>query len=120
MEFPSLVFILYVMYSVFMSQTYDWDEKTQGLVLSSFFWGYFLMQLPAGIITERFGGHRFLCLAVLGSSLLTLFLPLCAYIGGWLLVCINRMLQGLTQVKCVADFATTFQCKKGINRWVRA
>jgi len=79
-------------------QTYAWSEETQGLVLSSFFWGYLMTQIPAGMLTERFGGHRFLCAAILLSSLLTLGMAPCAYIGGWQLVCANRMLQGVCQV----------------------
>lgn len=79
-------------------QVYDWDEATQGLVLSSFFWGYLITQIPAGVLTQRLGGHRFLCWSLFSTSVLSILLPPCAYIGGWLLVCINRMLQGVTQV----------------------
>jgi len=57
-----------------------------------------MLQIPAGIITEKYGGHRFLTFAILGSSSLTLLMPQCAYIGGWFLVCLNRMLQGVSQV----------------------
>ncbi|XP_058803859.1 sialin-like isoform X2 [Phymastichus coffea] len=34
---------------------YDWDEYTQGIILSSYFWTYSLAQCFCGIISERFG-----------------------------------------------------------------
>ncbi|KAK3925721.1 Putative inorganic phosphate cotransporter [Frankliniella fusca] len=79
------------------AHVYDWDEETQGLVLSSFFWGYMITQVPAGVLTQRLGGHRFLTWAVMSTSALSALLPPCAYIGGWRFVCANRMLQGVTQ-----------------------
>ncbi|KAF5280927.1 hypothetical protein FQA39_LY17933 [Lamprigera yunnana] len=36
--------------------TYDWDEETQGLILSSFYWGYIITHMPGGILAEKFGG----------------------------------------------------------------
>ncbi|KAE8749916.1 hypothetical protein FOCC_FOCC003385 [Frankliniella occidentalis] len=79
------------------ARVYDWDETTQGLVLSSFFWGYMITQIPAGVLTQRFGGHRILTWAMFSTSVLSMLLPPCAYLGGWKLVCANRMLQGVTQ-----------------------
>lgn len=38
-------------------QEFDWDSKQQGLVLSSFFYGYIWTQLVGGILAARFGGH---------------------------------------------------------------
>jgi len=89
-----------------MAQTFDWDEKTQGMVVSAHLWGYILMMIPAGILTDRFGGHRFLCLSIVAPSLLTLLIPSCAYIGGWQLLCVNKVLQGLGQVMfyCLLPF----------------
>lgn len=35
----------------------DWDnESTRGLILSSFFWGYIITQLPGGWMAKRYGG----------------------------------------------------------------
>lgn len=36
---------------------FDWDSKQQGLVLSSFFYGYACTQFIGGIIAAKFGGH---------------------------------------------------------------
>lgn len=35
-----------------------WSTVTLGVVLSSFFWGYFLLQIPGGWLADRFGGRR--------------------------------------------------------------
>lgn len=37
-------------------QDFDWDTKQQGLVLSSFFYGYILTQVIGGYIASRIGG----------------------------------------------------------------
>jgi len=49
-----------------MSKEYGWDTTSLGLIFSSFFWGYFLLQLPGGWLSDKFGGGRLL----FGSSLL--------------------------------------------------
>jgi ACS family sodium-dependent inorganic phosphate cotransporter len=36
---------------------FDWDSKQQGLVLSSFFYGYACTQFIGGVIAAKFGGH---------------------------------------------------------------
>lgn len=36
---------------------FDWDSKQQGLVLSSFFYGYACTQFIGGIIAAKVGGH---------------------------------------------------------------
>jgi len=84
---------------IFFLQKYDWDGKVQGYILSSFYWGYITTQIPAGVLTDRFGAYRFLYVAILASSFLSVILPQCAYWGGWQLVCGNRVLQGVSQVK---------------------
>ena len=38
-------------------QDFNWDTKEQGLVLSSFFYGYILTQFLGGYIASRIGGN---------------------------------------------------------------
>lgn len=38
-------------------QDFNWDSKQQGLVLSSFFYGYACTQFIGGVIAAKFGGH---------------------------------------------------------------
>lgn len=40
-----------------------WSMVELGVVLSSFFWGYFLFQLPGGWLADRFGGRRVMTVA---------------------------------------------------------
>ncbi len=69
-------------------------------------------QVPAGVLTQRLGGHRFLTWSLVTTSALSILLPPCAYIGGWRLVCANRMLQGVTQVRSEA-------CAEACPSWPR-
>jgi MFS family permease len=83
--------------------TFDWDEQTQGLILSSFFWGYVITHLPGGMLAEKFGGKYALGLGILSTAIFTLLTPLAANYGGasWLIAV--RFFEGLGEV-------STFQC----------
>lgn len=76
---------------------YDWGNRERGLVLSSFFWGYVLMQVPGATLANRYGPARFVLLGVTGCALLTCFTPLIAAWGGWKLLCALRMAEGMCQ-----------------------
>lgn len=65
------------------TQHYDWDEKTRALILSSFFWGYVVTQIPAGQIAQQYGAKMLLLGSMIVNSILTVLTPLCAAIGGW-------------------------------------
>lgn len=43
--------------SVTFEQYFDWNSKQQGLVLSSFFYGYICTQFIGGYIASRIGGN---------------------------------------------------------------
>ncbi|XP_052747665.1 putative inorganic phosphate cotransporter [Galleria mellonella] len=76
---------------------YDWDPRTQNIILSSFFWGYTTLQIPAGILSKKFGGKIILLFALLANGVLCLLIPTLAALGGWPLVCMSRVAMGLTQ-----------------------
>ncbi|XP_032511126.1 vesicular glutamate transporter 1 isoform X1 [Danaus plexippus] len=73
---------------------FDWSPQTKGLVLSSFFYGYLLTQLPGGWLASKIGGHRMFAIGVGATSLLTLFTPPLAHISTGLLVTV-RVIEGL-------------------------
>lgn len=74
---------------------YDWDQEMQGIILSSFFWGYVITHLPGGVLAEKFGGKYTLGLGILSTALFTLATPIAVVWGGpWALV-VLRMLMGL-------------------------
>lgn len=43
--------------SVTFEQYFDWNSKQQGLVLSSFFYGYICTQFIGGYVASRIGGN---------------------------------------------------------------
>jgi len=57
---------------------FAWDEKTQGLVLGSFFYGYVLLQIPGGRLAETIGGKLVYGLSVLFTALFTFLTPYAA------------------------------------------
>ncbi|HVB82204.1 MAG TPA: ACS family MFS transporter [Candidatus Binataceae bacterium] len=52
-----------------------YSEAERGLVLSSFFWGYLWLQLPGGLLADRFGGKRVLGAGVALWSIATFLTP---------------------------------------------
>lgn len=78
-------------------EEFDWNERTKSLILSSFFWGYVVTQIPAGQMAQRFGA-KVLLLGSLGvCSTLAVLTPWFAHIGGSQLVIALRVVQGLSQ-----------------------
>ena len=68
-----------------------------GWVLSAFFYGYLITQIPGGYLASRFGGRYVFGLGILLTSVLTLLTPLAAgiHIGALLAL---RMLEGMFEV----------------------
>eukprot|EP00096_Caligus_rogercresseyi_P014051 TRINITY_DN6595_c0_g1_i1.p1 TRINITY_DN6595_c0_g1~~TRINITY_DN6595_c0_g1_i1.p1 ORF type:complete len:487 (+),score=84.91 TRINITY_DN6595_c0_g1_i1:152-1612(+) len=71
-----------------------WSEQNKGLVLGSYFWGYLVTQIPGGRIAELFSGKWVFLAAVLMSSIPTLLTPPAAYLGGFQLVIVLRIIEG--------------------------
>ncbi|XP_055837640.1 putative inorganic phosphate cotransporter [Episyrphus balteatus] len=76
---------------------YDWDAKTKSLLLSSFFWGYVVTQIPGGFLAHKYGAKFTLFTGIAVCSVLALLTPLAAEIGSWRLVFALRVIQGLCQ-----------------------
>ncbi|CAH4008459.1 unnamed protein product [Pieris brassicae] len=80
---------------------FDWSSQTKGLVLSSFFYGYIVTQLPGGWLAAKIGG---------ATSLLTLFTPPLAHTSTALLIAV-RVVEGLFE-------GVTYPCIHAIwSRW---
>uniref|UniRef100_A0A7G3ATQ9 Sialin n=1 Tax=Lutzomyia longipalpis TaxID=7200 RepID=A0A7G3ATQ9_LUTLO len=75
-------------------QEFDFDSKQEGLILSSFFYGYIATQLVGGYLGSRFGGHLMFGLGLGLSSLMALLIPVLAKTSLGLFVT-ARILQGL-------------------------
>lgn len=77
---------------------FRWNEKEQGLVLGSFFWGYILSQFPGGLIAQRYGAKWVVSIGLLVTGILSLILPFAATYGGMGFVLLVRVLQGISEV----------------------
>ncbi|XP_069697781.1 sialin-like isoform X3 [Periplaneta americana] len=75
---------------------FAWDEVEQSVILSSFFWGYLLFQVPGGRVAEVVGAKRVFGGAVVINGILSLVLPFFTRIH-WILLLVIRALQGLSQ-----------------------
>lgn len=51
----------------------------QDTVIASFFWGYMLLQIPAGQLVHRFGSRSLICGAMFVNCVLSIGLPFAAY-----------------------------------------
>ena len=94
-----------------MAEDNGWSPTVQGAVMSAFFLGYVTLQIPAGYLSDRFGGKWVLGLGVLFWSLFTLLTPASAGLGiTVLLAC--RFLMG------VAEAVTWPSIYSLYSRWV--
>ncbi|PFX21136.1 Vesicular glutamate transporter 1 [Stylophora pistillata] len=57
---------------------FDWNSKLQGLVLGSFFYGYWVLQIPGAWVALKIGGTRVFGYGVLLTSLLAIITPIAA------------------------------------------
>ena len=70
----------------------EWDEASLGIILSSFFFGYTLLQIPGGWLADRYGGKKVLTVGVLWWSVFTMITPFARSITGMALL---RTLMGI-------------------------
>lgn len=61
---------------------FDWNEQTKSVILSSFFWGYVVTQIPAGQLAQRVGAKVLLLFSLGICSTLAVLTPLFAHLGG--------------------------------------
>ncbi|CAH1154738.1 unnamed protein product [Phaedon cochleariae] len=77
--------------------TYPHWADQKNVILSSFFWGYVLTQIPAGQMAERHGPKVFLSAAMALCSFASILIPLLGAQLGVAGVIACRIVQGLTQ-----------------------
>ncbi|XP_033103080.1 sialin-like [Anneissia japonica] len=77
-------------------QTFDWDEKTQQMILGAFFYGYAIMPIPGSWLAEHIGGKRMIGFSIICSSILSILIPWAAGVSVGLVV-ILRGLDGMVQ-----------------------
>ncbi|KAK7082383.1 hypothetical protein SK128_002997 [Halocaridina rubra] len=72
-----------------------WNEKEQGLILGSFFWGYVMTNMLGGRLGELIGGKIVYGIGVLVTSILTLLTPVVANTKITPLLIALRVVEGL-------------------------
>lgn len=81
----------------FQKGEFTWDKSLQGGILGAFFWGYTVMQIPSGVLSERFGPRRMIFAGMLLVSVLTILTPVLARGSPYLLI-VTRVLIGMGEV----------------------
>nr|CAD7404073.1 unnamed protein product [Timema poppensis] len=81
---------------------FTWSEETQGFILSGYFYGYAVGQLPGGILAERYGGKLMFGLGTFISALLTVVSPFAIWVSEELFFAL-RLLEGLAGVTIVLN-----------------
>lgn len=76
-------------------EKYDWNQELQGLILSSFYWGYIVTHIPGGILSAKIGGKYTLLLGVLTSTVFTLITPFAVRYGGSTFLIALRIIVGM-------------------------
>src|SRR6476660_7740520 len=71
-----------------ISKEFELDPATQGLILSSFFWTYAFMQIPGGMLADRFKPRAVIAVATIGWGF---FQALAAASTSWVLLLLTRL-----------------------------
>ncbi|CAG9865516.1 unnamed protein product [Phyllotreta striolata] len=74
----------------------EWKSK-KNLMLSSFFWGYIVLQVGAGQLAKNYGPKLFLGSAIFITSISTILVPILGDAIGYGGIIFCRVLQGLSQ-----------------------
>jgi len=75
---------------------FNWDDHQQAIILGAFFYGYIITQVPAGILSERFGAKWMFGGSILITAILSLLGPETARLG-FVPFFLNRFGQGLAE-----------------------
>lgn len=70
------------MITLFQAGEIEWDKPTQGLILSSFFYGYIVTQILGGMLAGKFGGRRVMAVCMFLYALCNLLIPVASRYDG--------------------------------------
>nr|CAD7416174.1 unnamed protein product [Timema poppensis] len=104
--------LLFNPWPVLQDGPFPWDEPLQGLILSSYFWGYLVSQLPAGRMAEMFSAKWVLFVSALLNIVGCLLTPSFSYLhySGLLVL---RVLQGIGGVSELVYSVTVIVVLRG-------
>lgn len=86
------------MFSIVQENTFEWNEYQQNTILGAFSVTHVIMQIPGGVLAQRYGAKAVFGLCNGLSALLSVVIPASAKINYETLVAV-RLLQGLISVK---------------------
>lgn len=95
---------------------FPWESDLQGYILSSFFYGYVITQIPFGLLSKKYGSIYFLGVGMLINSVFGLLVPIAAYQSIWWLAAV-RFIQGLGEVSKATQQVQSEGCARGVNVW---
>ncbi|CAL1262078.1 unnamed protein product, partial [Larinioides sclopetarius] len=96
LECPELINYESQKYHEYKGEQHNWDSRTQGIILGAFYYGYFITQLPGGIMAEKFSAKWVFGLGILITAICSLLTPLAASMGKASMIA-ARILGGLAQ-----------------------
>lgn len=79
---------------LFNDDTFHWDKKAQGLLLSSYFYGYIFPNLLGGSLAEIYGGRKVIFAAMFLSAVITAISPFAAH-DNFIYMFIMRLVLGI-------------------------
>lgn len=93
--------LIFLWWYFYLQALFEWSEATQGLLLSSFYYGYVITHIPGGMMAERYGGKWVLGLGLLSTAVCTFITPFAVKTGGATALFILRVVEGFGEVCCM-------------------
>ncbi|XP_031629153.1 putative inorganic phosphate cotransporter isoform X2 [Contarinia nasturtii] len=80
-----------------INNRFQWSQELQGLILSSFYWGYLLSEIPGGILVQKYGAKLVLLVTTVLSALAVALTPIAVTYGEAYGLMATRALVGFFQ-----------------------
>lgn len=78
-----------------------WSQKLQGVIVSSFFWGNIVSQIPGGVLVQKYGGKMVLLASTFLSTIVVALTPLAVFYGKHTFS--NRLIQNIHENVVVSN-----------------
>lgn len=78
-----------------LTDKFDWSSSLQGLILSSFYWGYILTHIPGGLLSTKIGGKNTLLIGIATATIFSLLSPYAIEKGGSTALIVFRVIIGM-------------------------
>lgn len=79
-------------------KTFRWSEETQSQLLGAFYGGYFLMHIPAGVMSDIFGAKHTFAQGIMLGAIAHGLTPIAIDYGGMFILYCLRFFIGMSQV----------------------